>query len=77
MTELGDGLMNLRTSVLQTEKTLVFLRRGSDLFQLMIVDGKKEFLKMLWSVLRRGTFSAFLVEYNVCVTGINMRKFIT
>ena len=27
----------------------------------MIIDGKNEFLKKLWFVLRRGMFSAFLV----------------
>ena len=39
----------------------------------MIVDGKNEFLKKLWFVLRSGMFSAFLVWYNVGLTGIKLK----
>ena len=54
--------MNLRILVLKSDKLSAFLRPGSNLFHSMIVDGKNEFLKKLWFVLRRRMFSAFLVE---------------
>ena len=45
------------------------------LFHLMIVDEKNEFLKKLWFALRRGMFSAFLVGYNVGLTGIKLKRY--
>ena len=44
-------------------------------FYSMIVDGKNEFFKKLWFVLRRGMFSAFLVDYNVRLTGIKLKRY--
>ena len=38
--------MNLRMLVLKTVELSDFPRRGSQLFHLITVDGKKEFLKM-------------------------------
>ena len=64
--------MNLRILVLKSDKLSAFLRPGSNLFHSMIVDGKNEFLKKLWFVLRRGMFSAFLFKYNVRLTGIKI-----
>ena len=67
--------MNLRMSVLKNNKLSAFLRLRSNLFYSMIVDVKNEFLKKLWFVLRRGTFSAFLVGYNVGQTGIKLKRY--
>ena len=67
--------MNLRILVLKSGKLTAFLRPGSNLFYSMIVDGKNEFLKELWFVLRRGMFSAFLVGYNVRLTGIKLKRY--
>ena len=50
-TEFGDGLMNLKILVLNTNKLSAFLRPGSNLFHLMIVGGKNKFLERLWFVL--------------------------
>ena len=70
--------MNLRMLVLKSDKLSAFLRPGPSLFHSRIVDGKNEFLKKLWFALRKGIFSAFLVGYNVGLTGIKkiMRMFI-
>ena len=62
--------MNLRILVLKRDKLSSFLRPGSNLFHSIIVDGKNEYLKKWWFVLRRGVFSGFLIEYNVRLTGI-------
>ena len=67
--------MNSRMLVLKSDKLSAFLRPGSTLFQSMIVDGKNEFLKKLWFALRRGMFSAFLVGYNVGLTGIKLKRY--
>ena len=67
--------MNLRMLVLKSNKLSAFLRPQSNLFHSMIVDVKNEFLKKLWFVLRRGTFSAFLVGYNVGLTGIKLKRY--
>ena len=67
--------MNLRILVLKSDKLSAFLRPGSNLFHSMIVDGKNEFLKKLWFVLRSGMFSAFLVWYNVGLAGIKIKRY--
>ena len=67
--------MNLRMLVLKSDKLSAFLRPESSLFHSMIVDGKNEFLKKLWFALRRGMFSAFLVGYNVGLTGIKLKRY--
>ena len=67
--------MNVRMLVLKSNKLSAFLRPRSNLFHSMIVDGKNEFLQKLWFVLRRGTFSAFLVGYNVGLTGIKLKRY--
>ena len=63
--------INVRILVLKTDKLSAFLRPGSNLF--VIVDGKNKFLKKFWFVFRRGMFIAFLVEYNVRLTGIKLK----
>ena len=65
--------INLRILVLKTDKLSAFLRPVSNLFHSMIVDGKNKFLKKFWFVFRRGMFIAFLVEYNVRLTGIKLK----
>ena len=67
--------MNSRMLVLKSDKLSAFLRPGSSSFHSMIVDGKNEFLKKLWFALRRGMFSAFLVGYNVGLTGIKLKRY--
>ena len=67
--------MNLRILVLKSDRLSAFLRPGSSSFHSMIVDGKNEFLKKLWFALRRGMFSAFLVGYNVGLTGIKLKRY--
>ena len=67
--------MSLRMLVLKSDKLSAFLRPGSSLFHSIIVDGKNKFLKKLWFVLRRGMFSAFLVGYNVGLTGIKLKRY--
>ena len=67
--------MNLRMLVLKSGKLSAFLRPGSSSFHSMTVDGKNEFLKTLWFALRRGILSAFLVGYNVGLTGIKLKRY--
>ena len=67
--------INFNILVLKTDKVLAFLRRGSILFHSIIVDGKKEFLKKLRFILRRGMFSLFLAEYNVSLTRIKLKRY--
>ena len=67
--------MNLRILVLKSDKLSAFLRPGSNLFHSIIVNGKNKFLKKLWFVLRKGMFSVFLVEYNVRLTGIKLKRY--
>ena len=67
--------MNLRMLVLKSDKLSAFLRPRFSSFHSMIVDGKNEFLKKLWFALRRGMFSAFLVGYNVGLTGIKLKRY--
>ena len=67
--------MNLRMSVLKSDKLSVFLRPRVSSFHSMIVDGKNEFLKKLWFALGKGMFSAFLVGYNVGLTGSKLKRY--
>ena len=67
--------MNLRMLVLKSDRLSAFLRPGSSSFHSIVVDGKNEFLKKLWFALRRGIFSAFLVGYNVGLTGIKLKRY--
>ena len=67
--------MNLRILVLKTDKLSAFLRPGSNLLHSMIADGRNEYLKRLWFLLRSGMFSAFLVEYSVRRTGIKLNSY--
>ena len=40
------------------------------------VEGKKEFLKKSCLTLKEGTFSAYLVKYDLLVTGITFRRYV-
>ena len=55
---------------LKTEIFLEFLRLGSKLFDSIIADRKKEFLKKLCFVLIRGILPTVLVAYGVLLKGI-------
>ena len=67
--------MNLRILVLKSDKLSAVLRPGSGMFHSIMVDGKNEFLKKLWFALRRRMLSAFLVGYNVGLTGIKLERY--
>ena len=58
---LADGLINFRILFLKILKLLEFLMLWSSLFHSAIVDRKKEFLKKVCLVLRRGILKMFLV----------------
>ena len=60
---------------LKTKKLAGFLKSGSNLFHVMIADGKNKFSKKLWFALRRGMFSVFLAEYNVRLTEIKLKRY--
>ena len=62
--------MNLRILVLKTDKF-----SDSRLFHLIMVDGKKEFLKKLCFVLTRRILCIFRVEYNERLVGIKLNGY--
>ena len=68
-------LYEVKDISLKTDKLLAFLWPWSNLLHSMIVDGKNKFLKNLWFVLKRGIFSAFLVEHNVRLKGSKLKKY--
>ena len=68
--------MNLRILLLKTEKLSDFLRRGSKGFHSIMVDGKKDFLKMFCFVFRRGMLCVFRVEYKECLVGIKLKAYL-
>ena len=55
-----------RILFLKSAKLFEFGRVGSKLFQSMLVEGKKEFLKKLCLILKQGMLSTFRVAY-ACV----------
>ena len=57
----ADGLINFRIFSLKILKLLEFLMLWSSLFHSVIVEGKKEFLKNVCLVLKRGVLCIFLV----------------
>ena len=65
-TQFEDGRVNYKMSFLKINKLLEYCGLMSDLFHLMIVDGKKEFLKKLCLGLKKG-LETFLVVYNECL----------
>ena len=50
-------------SILKSTNLFEFRRVGSKLFHSVIVEGKKEFLKKLYLILKQGMLSRFLVAY--------------
>ena len=68
---LGEGLINFRILFLKTIKLFEIKRVGSKLFHSMIVEGKKEFFKKLYSILKQGTLLRFLVAYAWVFSGIS------
>ena len=63
--------MNLRILVLKTDKF-----SDSRLFHLIMVDGKKEFLKKLCFVLTSGILCIFRAEYNERLVGIKLNRYL-
>ena len=66
--------MNLRILLLKTEKLSGFLIWGSRLFHSVIVDGKKELLKIF--VLTRGILCIFRVVYNKRLVRIKLNRYL-
>ena len=73
--ELEDGRVNCKMCFLKINRLLELRRLISNLFQLMIVDGKNEFLKMLCPALKKGKLEIFLVLYNEYLTGIKLKRY--
>ena len=48
----------------------------SILFHSITVEGKKEFLKKSCLTLKEGTFSTYLVKYDLLDTGIILRRYV-
>ena len=62
-TLLEEGLINFRILFLKTTKLFEFQRVGSELFHSTIVEGKREFLKKLCLILKKGMLSTIFVAY--------------
>ena len=60
---LGEGLRNFKILFLKITKLFELRRVGSNLFHLMIVEGKKEPLKKFCLILKQRMLSTFLVVY--------------
>ena len=60
---------------MKTTKHFELRRVGSKLFQSMIVEGKKEFLKRLCLILKQGMLSTFLVAYAYVFSGISLKRY--
>ena len=64
--------MNIRILVLKTDKHSTFLGPGSNLFY-SVIEKRTRFKKRMY--LRKGMFSVFLVEYDVRVTRIKLKRY--
>ena len=60
-------------SILKSTNLFEFRRVGSKLFHSMIVEGKKEFLKKLYLILKQGMLSAF--AYAWVFSGISLKRY--
>ena len=60
---------------LETTKLAEFQRVGSKLFHLMIVEGKREFLKKLCLILKQGMLLTFPVAYAWVFSGISLKRY--
>ena len=67
--------MNFRILFLKTFKLSHFRRLPCNLFHLIIVDIKKEFLKKLCIVLKQGVLSEFLSERSMFLAGTELSKY--
>ena len=74
-TEFEDRRMNCKMYFLKINGLLEFRRLVSNLFHSMIVDGKKEFLKKLCFVFKKGKVETFLVVHNECLTEIKLKRY--
>ena len=74
-TLLGEGLIKFRILFLKTTKLFKFRRVGSKFFHSLIVEGKKEFLKKLCLMLKKGILSTFLVAYAWFFSGISLKRY--
>ena len=75
-TEFENGRINLRKLVLKIEQLSCFLRQRFKLCDSIMVNAKKEFLKKLCYVFRRGRFYLYRAEYNECLTGIKLIRYL-
>ena len=67
------GLKNI---AFKNRKVSDFLRGGSRLFDSIMVDGKKEFLKKMCFVLTMGMLCIFRAEYNERLVGIKLNRYL-
>ena len=70
-TLLGEGLINFRILLLKTTK----LPKGSKFLHSMIVGEKKEFLKKLCLMLKKGMLPTFLVAYAWFFSVISLKRY--
>ena len=68
--QFEDGLINFKILFLRAEKVSEFLLFKSKLFHSMTVDGKKEFLKELFVVMKWGNVT--ISSGIICI--VNARK---
>ena len=71
---LGDGLIKFRILFLKILKLLEFLMLWSSLFRYIIVDEKKQFLKKVCLVLKKGILCIFLVTQLDLLEGISLKR---
>ena len=71
---LEEGVTNFRIQLLKT-KIFEFRRIGSKLCHSVIVEGKKEFLKMLVVMFKKGMLLTFLVAYPWVFSGISSKRY--
>ena len=63
----------LYLKILRLSDFRIFL---SILFHSIAVEGKKDFLKKSCLTLKEGTFSMYLVKYDILDTGITFRRYV-
>ena len=76
-TLLEVGLMNFMILFIKTLKLLPFLMLWSRLFHSITTEGKNYFLKKKKKMFRfdKGIFSAFLVVWEKCLKGSNLKRY--
>ena len=68
--------MIIKQLILQTKKLSDFLRGKSKFFHSIMINGKKEIMKKLYFVFRKVMLCIFPVEYNECLIGIKLKRYL-